>query len=138
MCDPITGSNNSRKCEPEVNDRFAVIKGCRREYGSRDEGSRMSSTLARRLRRAGLAALVAFALASVSTSTVPASAGAGADPLAAVPVKRACPEPARAGQVTCLALVRTDVRPQYGIQPQSKPAGLGALDLRSAYNLPTS
>jgi subtilase family serine protease len=99
----------------------------------------MSSTLARRLRRAGLAALVAFAFAS--TSTVPASAGAvggGTDPLAAVPVKRACPDPVRPGQVTCLALVRTDVRPQYGIQSRGKPAGLGALDLRSAYNLPAS
>jgi hypothetical protein len=101
----------------------------------------MSSTLARRLRRAGLAALAAFALASASTATVPASAGAvggGTDPLAAVPVKRACPDPVRPGQVTCLALVRTDVRPQYGIQARGKPAGLGALDLRSAYNLPAS
>ena len=101
----------------------------------------MSSTLARRLRRAGLAALVAFAFASASTATVPMSAGAvggGTDPLAAVPVKRACPDPVRPGHVTCLALVRTDVRPQHGIQSPGKPAGLGALDLRSAYNLPTS
>jgi hypothetical protein len=101
----------------------------------------MSSTLARRLRRAGLAVLVAFALASAPTSTVPASAGAvggGTDPLAAVPVKRACPDPARAGLVTCLALVRTDVLPQHGVQPQGKPTGLGAIDLRDAYKLPTS
>jgi hypothetical protein len=101
----------------------------------------MSSTLARQLRRVALAALAAFALASVSASTVPASAGAlggDTDPLAAVPTKRACPDPAQAGQVTCLAIVRTDVRPQHGVQPQGKPAGLGALDLRSAYNLPAS
>jgi hypothetical protein len=101
----------------------------------------MSSTLARQLRRAALAALAAFALASVSASALPASAGAlggDTDPLAAVPTKRACPDPAQAGQVTCLALVRTDVRPQHGVQPQGKPAGLGALDLRSAYNLPAS
>ncbi|GAB2803017.1 hypothetical protein GCM10027176_04660 [Actinoallomurus bryophytorum] len=93
----------------------------------------MSSTLARQLRPAGLAALVAFALTSA-----PASAGGNIDPLSAVPVKRACPDPPRAGQVTCLALVRTDVVPQHGVQPLGKPAGLGALDLRSAYNLPAS
>jgi subtilase family serine protease len=40
--------------------------------------------------------------------------------------------------VTCLALVRTDVAPLHGVQSQRKPAGLGALDLRDAYKLPTS
>jgi hypothetical protein len=104
----------------------------------------MSRTLVRRVRRAGLAALAALALASAPTFPIAISSASaeavdrGTDPLAAAPVKRACPEPSRSGQVTCLALVRTDVVPQHGIQPQRKPAGLGALELRSAYNLPAS
>src|SRR3569833_2325120 len=92
----------------------------------------MSSTLAR---RAGLAALAVFVL------VVPVSASADSrerGPLAAVPVKRACPVPAHPGQVTCLALVRTDVAPLHGIQPLKKPAGLGATEIRDAYRLPTS
>jgi hypothetical protein len=105
------------------------------------------------MRRAGLAGLAAFALVSVpvlstATSSAASSATSSAgsepvprthvDPLAAVPVKRACPDPTVRGQVTCLALVRTDVTPQHGIQPQRAPAGLGAVDLRNAYKLPTS
>jgi hypothetical protein len=112
------------------------------ELGSRHEGSRMSPTLARRMRRAALAGLAAFALAStpvMSTNISSAAERTGPGPLAGPPVKRACPdggERAR-GQVTCLALVRTDVRPQHGIQPQRKLRGLGALDIRDAYRLPT-
>jgi hypothetical protein len=86
------------------------------------------------MRCAGVAALAAFVLVAASTGSV----AAGTDPLAAAPVKRACPDAARPGQVTCLALVRTDVTPQHGILPQTKPTGLGAIDLRDAYRLPTA
>jgi hypothetical protein len=108
----------------------------------------MSPTIGRRMTRAGLALLAALALAAapaVSMATSSATAdgdssrrSAGTDPLAAAPVKRACPDPVRPGQVTCLALVRTDVTPQHGIQPQGRPSGLGATDLRDAYRLPTA
>ncbi|HEY0542950.1 MAG TPA: S8 family serine peptidase [Actinoallomurus sp.] len=108
----------------------------------------MSPTIGRRMTRAGLAVLAALALAaapavSMATSSAtadgePSRRSAGTDPLAAVPVKRACPDPARPGQVTCLALVRTDVTPQHGVQPQGRPSGLGATDLRDAYRLPTA
>jgi subtilase family serine protease len=37
-----------------------------------------------------------------------------------------------------LTLVRTDVTPRHGIQPQAAPAGLGPADLQSAYALPSS
>jgi hypothetical protein len=84
------------------------------------------------MRWAGVGALAAFVL------VVPVPVSAGTDPLAAVAVKRACPEVARPGQVTCLALVRTDVTPQHGVLPQSRPTGLGATDLRDAYRLPTA
>ena len=59
-------------------------------------------------------------------------------PLASASVRRACPEPSARAPVTCLALVRTDVTPKRGIQPQRAPAGLGAGDLRDAYRLPTA
>jgi hypothetical protein len=99
----------------------------------------MSFTLARRMRRAGLAAVTALVLsAAVSTAAAADDGTSPADPLAAVPVKRACPDPVRPGQVTCLALVRTDVAQRYGIQKRGRPAGLGATDLRDAYRLPTS
>src|SRR5437016_615853 len=55
-------------------------------------------------------------------------------------VVRACPTPARAGRMSCLALRRTDpagVRPAAaGAVPAVTPAGLGPADLRSAYALP--
>ena len=90
------------------------------------------SILARRMRCAGLGVFVLVSLA------VPTAARAETDPVATAPVKRACPDALRPGQVTCLALVRTDVTAQHGIQPQRSPAGLGARDLRDAYKLPTA
>ncbi|MGI5224245.1 S8 family serine peptidase [Actinoallomurus sp. CA-142502] len=88
-------------------------------------------------RRAGLAVLAAIAFVSVPVRGV-GSADAGVDPLAGLPVKRACPDTSKPGMVTCLALVRTDVTPQHGIQPQHAPTGLGARELRDAYRLPTA
>src|SRR5689334_17563698 len=98
----------------------------------------MVFSLTRRARRAGLAALAALALVSVPVRTGVGSAEAGVDPLAGLPVKRACPDTSQPGMVTCLALVRTDVTPQHGIQPQHAPTGLGARELRDAYRLPTA
>ena len=105
------------------------------------------STLARRMRHAGLAVFVLVALAAPSTGRADTglvgtgSAGTGRGdgrPPAAPPVERACPDGGARGQVSCLALVRTDVRPQHGVQARGRPGGLGALDLRDAYRLPTS
>lgn len=91
------------------------------------------STLVRRVRYAGLAVFVLAAL------VIPPAGHAGAGSIAGPPVKRACPDDGGRArvQVTCLALVRTDVRPQHGIQPQAKPRGLGAFDIRDAYRLPS-
>lgn len=103
----------------------------------------MSVTLTRRMRRAGFAGLVAFVLVvapvvSVASAVSVPSPPTDVDPLAAVPVKRACPVVSQSGQVTCLALVRTDVAPLHGVQAQRKPNGLGATELRDAYRLPTA
>ncbi len=94
----------------------------------------MSPTRARRLKRAGLAVL-ALVVASASSTPAIAVAG-GAGPLSAAPVRRACP--LRSGGAACLVLVRTDVRPRFGLASQDKPDGLGALDIRDAYRLPTA
>ncbi|MCW2947243.1 MAG: hypothetical protein JWR24_3960, partial [Actinoallomurus sp.] len=103
----------------------------------------MSPTLARRMRRARLAMLAALTLAAASpaasTTALTAQASIGrADPGQPVSVKRACASPPPPGQVTCLALVRTDVPAHRGIQPQGPPSGLGAIDLQRAYGLPAA
>ncbi|GLY86532.1 S8 family serine peptidase [Actinoallomurus iriomotensis] len=92
----------------------------------------------RRATRAGLAALAALALVSAPARADVGSADAGVDPLATAPIKRVCPAMSRPGTVTCLALVRTDVKPLHGVQPRHAPAGLGATELRDAYRLPTA
>jgi hypothetical protein len=89
--------------------------------------------------------LINAALTALSLGAAPPTPPVSAPPvstapelLAAAPVERACPGPAVPGQVSCLALVRTDVAAHRGVQPPNKePAGLGALDLQRAYNLPT-
>jgi hypothetical protein len=99
------------------------------------------STLVGRMKCAGLAVFVLMALVVPSAGRAdvkPGDASPWSGSLASPPVKRACPDGAARGEVSCLALVRTDVRPQHGIQPQRKPGGLGALDLRDAYRLPTA
>src|SRR5581483_11080117 len=56
----------------------------------------------------------------------------------AAAVKRACAAPTIKGRMACLALVRTDVTPRKGIQPNLAPSGYGPSDLQSAYALPSS
>jgi hypothetical protein len=85
--------------------------------------------LTRRGRRTGVFLVSLLALAWLPTTAGAENSGS---------VKRACPEPARPGQVTCLALVRTDIVPLRGVQKGRAPAGLGATDLRDAYRLPTA
>jgi Putative Ig domain len=115
-------------------------------------------TLARRLRLAGLTVLTSAALAaaSLTASTAAQAATPAATPAAtqakAAPakaaqhtqmtatsaaVKRACAAPTRPGQMSCLALVRTDVKTHKGITPQLAPSGYGPSDLQSAYALPS-
>jgi subtilase family serine protease len=105
-------------------------------------------TLARRLRLAGLTVLASTALAAASLTTAsaqaatpakaaPAKAAAQTHTASSAPVKRACATPTRAGQMSCLALVRTDVTAHKGIQPQLAPSGYGPSDLTSAYALPS-
>jgi hypothetical protein len=90
-------------------------------------------TLTRTTRRASLVLIAALTLgppAAAKTTRHDVSAHHG------VSVRRACSEPAHPHQLSCLALVRTDVVARRGILPQSAPVGLGATTLRTAYALP--
>ena len=97
------------------------------------------------MRRAGLTVLASVAIAAASlTATTTAHAAtpakaakATAAKATSAPVERACATPTRKGQMACLTLVRTDVQPRKGLQPQVAPSGLGAADLKSAYALPS-
>ncbi|GLY84008.1 putative Ig domain-containing protein [Actinoallomurus iriomotensis] len=91
------------------------------------------------MRRAGLTVLASVALAAASlVTTAPAHAATPAQAkTAAAPVQRACATPTHKNEMACLSLVRTDVQPRKGLQPQVAPSGLGAADLKSAYALPS-
>ncbi|WP_327118508.1 carboxypeptidase regulatory-like domain-containing protein [Streptomyces sp. NBC_01341] len=69
---------------------------------------------------------------------VPAAGAAGTSPAAdaRVAYEASCGV-AKPGEATCYSLRRTDVKEIKGLRPASDaPAGFGATDLRSAYNLP--
>jgi subtilase family serine protease len=88
---------------------------------------------------ASIAALAALVLAATpATLATPASAHAASSAATPLPsnVERMCPWPPPNGEVSCLGLVRTDVRPRLnglGIVPE----GWGPGDLQDAYDLPS-
>jgi N-acetylneuraminic acid mutarotase len=65
-----------------------------------------------------------------SKATSPTSAGQH-------PTHNACAKPGKAGQMSCLSVIRDDVIGPKGVQPSDTPAGFGPADLLSAYNLPS-
>ncbi len=75
--------------------------------------------------------------AAPATHAVPAAKTATRPQLKA-PVRRACAKPTKAGVMSCLSLIRTDVTSYKGIQPALAPSGFGPSDLQSAYALPSS
>src|SRR5215469_9249052 len=86
--------------------------------------------------RTMLAASVALALAGTSAATAAASGHA-----AAVHVRRACAVTHRPGVMSCMALIRTDVRQRFAASiGRQKPVGFGygPPALQSAYNLPSA
>ncbi|WP_323183991.1 carboxypeptidase regulatory-like domain-containing protein [Streptomyces sp. NBC_01221] len=104
------------------------------------------------------ALIVALAVAALTVIALPASASASAstisttsanDPVPTTkaagpnspgrhPANRVCATPSKAGEMSCLAMVRTDVIAAKGVQPNAAPAGFGPADLQSAYNLPAA
>ncbi|WP_405687748.1 carboxypeptidase regulatory-like domain-containing protein [Streptomyces sp. NBC_01387] len=68
---------------------------------------------------------------SVSAAKAARSASPGRHP-----TDRLCASPSRAGEMSCLAMVRTDVAVVKGVQPDAAPAGFGPADLQGAYKLP--
>jgi subtilase family serine protease len=112
------------------------------------EGSSLQLTknpgrIRRAARRATLAVIAAGALitggmvaaASPSVAGTPVATGSAAT---AAHTARLCSAPATPGQMSCLALARTDVVHHLGITPNATPSGYGPTDLQSAYALPSS
>ena len=96
----------------------------------------MNAPLVRALAIAGIASLAACSGGS-GNSALPAQPQAAA-PFAggASNVRAACPEAPRPGYARCFALIRTDVTPLRGMQPDV--SGFKPADLQSAYDLPSS
>ena len=94
-------------------------------------------SLRSRVIRATLVAGVALALAGSSAGAATASGHAAA----AAHVRRACAVRYRAGVMSCMALIRTDVRQRSAASiGRAKPAGFGygPPALQSAYSLPSA
>ena len=85
------------------------------------------------------AGLTAAAVTLVLTGPLgPAPARAAAADPKNTPTEAVCEAPRKPGEMTCLALVRTDIQGGLGVVPMLAPAGYGPADLRSAYNLPSA
>ncbi|MFD7164468.1 S53 family peptidase [Streptomyces violascens] len=82
-----------------------------------------------------LLSLVALVTGGLLAAAPTAAAQQANDP--ASDVKQVCAT-AKAGQMHCLALERTDVKQHRGITADAAPSGLGPADLQKAYNLPAS
>ncbi|MER6105999.1 carboxypeptidase regulatory-like domain-containing protein [Streptomyces sp. NPDC001832] len=99
-----------------------------------------------------VAALTVIALpaaAATPTSTASASATSAKNPVSTAkaagptspgrhPANQVCDKPSKAGEMSCFAMVRTDVVKEKGLQADAAPAGFGPADLQSAYNLPSA
>ena len=96
----------------------------------------MNAPVLRALAIAGMALLAACSGGSVN-SAVPSQPTAVA-PMAgdATNVRAACPEAEPPGFARCFALIRTDVTPQRGVQPDVN--GYKPNQLQAAYNLPSA
>ncbi|HEY2672438.1 MAG TPA: putative Ig domain-containing protein [Rugosimonospora sp.] len=79
--------------------------------------------------------LVAIGAAAVLTAGVLAAAPASAATTAAANYTHSCAT-AKAHEMTCFALRRTDVAAPQSISPAATPSGYGPSDLKSAYKLP--
>ncbi|MFI1094777.1 carboxypeptidase regulatory-like domain-containing protein [Streptomyces sp. NPDC020917] len=95
-----------------------------------------------------VAAFTALAVpaAAPASAASPAPAGSAVAPAKAAgptspgehPTKQVCAKPSRAGEMSCLAVVRTDAVAAKGLQAATTPAGFGPADLQSAYDLPAT
>ena len=79
------------------------------------------------------AGFVAVATPAFAQPTAGGTGGKG------TPVRAVCDGPAHKGEMSCHALVRTDVASGKGVlAPHFTPAGYGPVDLQSAYALPSA
>ncbi|GIH21067.1 putative Ig domain-containing protein [Rugosimonospora africana] len=80
--------------------------------------------------------LVAIGAAAVLTAGVLAAAPASAATTAATPGYTHSCASAKAHEMTCFALRRTDMANAHTVAPNAAPSGYGPSDLKSAYKLP--
>jgi subtilase family serine protease len=93
--------------------------------------------LGRRATMAGITMVACAALAVAPTAALAASSANMISPHPASDVRHACAAP-KAGQLACMAIVRTNVAAHVGLMPDATPAGYGPADLQSAYALPSA
>ncbi|MEV0806278.1 carboxypeptidase regulatory-like domain-containing protein [Micromonospora sp. NPDC050200] len=90
---------------------------------------------------AAVTVIAVSAAASATTSAkdpVPSTKAAGPTSPGQHPTNQVCAKPSKAGEMSCLSMVRTDVTAVKGVQRDAAPAGFGPADLRSAYSLPAA
>ena len=80
-------------------------------------------------------AVVAFVAMLAVPPPAQAARPAGSSPVTVAP---ACPGPTRPGEVTCDALVRTDIAAVPSLAPNEVPSGYSPADLAQAYSLRTN
>ncbi len=86
---------------------------------------------------AGMTLLASAALTIGPSAALAASAASTLSPHPASDVRHACAAP-KAGQLACLAVIRTNVPGHVGLMPDATPSGYGPSDLQSAYALPSA
>ncbi|WP_327242951.1 carboxypeptidase regulatory-like domain-containing protein [Streptomyces sp. NBC_01320] len=89
------------------------------------------------------AASASASTASATSATsakdpVPTTKAAGPTSPGQHPTSQVCATPSKAGEMSCLAMVRADVVAAKGLQSDAAPSGFGPADLQSAYNLPAA
>jgi hypothetical protein len=83
-------------------------------------------------------AITAARPARPSTANYAAQAAKRSAPHAEPHTRQLCPRPSARNNLTCSAIVRTNIAARLGVHPADVPAGYGPSDLQSAYQLPQS
>ncbi|MGH3380784.1 MAG: carboxypeptidase regulatory-like domain-containing protein [Actinoallomurus sp.] len=119
----------------------------RRRFPRSSHSSAALSRLAGRRMSAVVLALAVTALSLVSAPSASAAPATHAVPRTKAtsptapgqhPTSRVCRTPGRAGEMSCLSMVRDDVAAPKGVRPADTPAGFGPADLLAAYDLPAA
>src|SRR4051794_27049718 len=88
------------------------------------------------MRRASL--LTVTAVGALATAVwLPSALAQGPTAQSGPAVRSNCAAPTRSGEMSCLSVVRTDVKSHAGVTPNLLPSGYGPADLVNAYKIPS-